>query len=411
MNENEFYESVLGLPEEWAVEGAEKDEGARRITVKLGCKAKAHPCPLCGAETVLYGTKERTVRHLDICIYQTFLAIKVPRIRCPEHGVMNLPVSFVDRRGHFTHEFALRVLELCKGATVQKVAKDLGLHWGVIEKIKERAVRRGLARRGRQPPEKVKRLTMDETSFRKHHDYSTIFTDADSGCVLAAIEGRAANTVTEWFATQTVADFSELESISMDMAPPYIKAVRETFPHADQLICYDRFHVAQLFSRAVDAVRRKESAALERRRGENPLARTRFDWLRNNEKADNRTKRRRKFMPLTELPLVTVKAWKLKEMAAKLWGFTREGNAEKAWKRLLWRLSHSRIGELKKLYKSLKEHLGGILNAIRLRATNAAAEARNSCIQRVKYMACGFRNKGRFHREILFQFGGLDFAF
>jgi transposase len=229
--------------------------------------------------------------------------------------------------------------------------------------------------------------------------------------VLAAIEGRDANAVKEWVATQTVADFSELRSISMEMAPPYIKAMRESFPHADQIICYDRFHVAQLFSLAVDAIRRKESAAFERRRGENPLARTRFDWLRNNGKADNRKKRRRQFMPLTELPLLTAKAWRLKEYAAKLWGYVREGNAEKAWKRLLWRLSHSRIGELKKLYRTIKEHLRGILNAIRLRATNAAAEARNSCIQRVKYMACGFRNKERFHREILFQFGGLDLAF
>jgi transposase len=324
---------------------------------------------------------------------------------------MAAEVSFTAPRWHVTYEFANRILELCAGATIQKVAADYGINWHVIAKLKERAVRKALAQRERQPPAKVKNVAVDETSFRKHHDYSTIISDADRGIVLAVLPGRDAEPLKNFFATQTIADFSELRSISMDMAPPFIKAARESFPHADQIICYDRFHVAQLFSRAVDAIRRKESAAFERRRGENPLARTRFEWLRNNGKADNRTKRRRRFMPLTELPLLTAKAWRLKEQAAKLWGYAREGNAEKAWKRLLWRLSHSRIGELKKLYRTIKEHLRGILNAIRLRATNAAAEARNSCIQWVKYMACGFRNKERFHREIIFQFGGLDFEF
>ena len=77
----------------------------------------------------------------------------------------------------------------------------------------------------------------------------------------------------------------------MDMAKPYIKAVREAFVNADELICYDRFHVAQLFNRALDAVRRRESAAFGRRGGGNPLIQTRFDWLRNSGRTDNRASR------------------------------------------------------------------------------------------------------------------------
>ena len=70
-----------------------------------------------------------------------------------------------------------------------------------------------------------------------------------------------------------------------------------------------------------------------------------------------------------------------------------------------------RIAELVKLGRTIKKYLTGILNAIKMRASNGLAEARNSCVQRVKYLACGFRNKARFGMEILFQFGGLDTAF
>ncbi|MDR2477316.1 MAG: transposase family protein, partial [Treponema sp.] len=109
----QVYESILGLPEEWAVEGVEKDDRAKEMTFKIVCTQKVHPCPRCGAATVLYGARERTIRHLDMCAYKTFLVVKVPRIKCPEHGVMAAPVSFTDPRGHFTYEFANRILELC----------------------------------------------------------------------------------------------------------------------------------------------------------------------------------------------------------------------------------------------------------------------------------------------------------
>jgi transposase len=41
-------------------------------------------------------------------------------------------------------------------------------------------------------------------------------------------------------------------------------------------------------------------------------------------------------------------------------------------------------------------------------ATNAGAESINAKIQRVKRMACGFRNRERFRNAIYFHLGGLD---
>ena len=48
--------------------------------------------------------------------------------------------------------------------------------WGAIDRIMQRAVERGLARRDRQLPS---RLCVDETPFQKRHEYVTVVTDPD----------------------------------------------------------------------------------------------------------------------------------------------------------------------------------------------------------------------------------------
>ena len=66
------------------------------------------------------------------------------------------------------------------------------------------------------------------------------------------------------------------------------------------------------------------------------------------------------------------------------------------------------LGPVISVARMLERHLEGILNAIVLQATNALAEGINSRIQRIKKMACGFRNRDRFRQAILFHLGGLD---
>ena len=58
--------------------------------------------------------------------------------------------------------------------------------------------------------------------------------------------------------------------------------------------------------------------------------------------------------------------------------------------------------------KTISEHLWGIVNAIVLHVTNATTESLNARIQWIKKTACGFRNRDRFRRAILFHCGGLD---
>jgi transposase len=55
----------------------------------------------------------------------------------------------------------------------------------------------------------------------------------------------------------------------------------------------------------------------------------------------------------------------------------------------------------------VKTHLDGIVTAVAA-ANNALAESINGRIQRVKRLACGFRNPTRFQRAIDFPLGDLQ---
>jgi transposase len=58
--------------------------------------------------------------------------------------------------------------------------------------------------------------------------------------------------------------------------------------------------------------------------------------------------------------------------------------------------------------KTLKAHIDNIVTYAKHRITNALEEAINAKIEKVKRMACGFRNRAHYRTAIYFHCGGLD---
>ena len=265
-----------------------------------------------------------------------------------------------------------------------------------------RAVKRGLSRRKKSSPQHI---GIDETAFQRRHEYVTVILDKDEDTVIDILDDRKAKTLDNWFSQQEKSDFYRLESITMDMWDPFIKSVKKHFENAGELIAFDRFHVAGHFAKALNKVRAAEHRELA---SESPLTRSKYQWLKNSHNTDNRTKRRKEFMDLTRMNLKTARAWRIKEAASELWGFHYMAVAEKHWKRLLGWISRSRLKPMITVGKMIRRYLWGILNAIRNKVNNSMLEAKNARIQRIKKIACGFRNKKRFKNAILFHLGGLD---
>jgi transposase len=405
----ELYQKLLDIPKPWGVVKVEQDRLNKTITVyiKYLDEGKGVPCPKCGSMSTIHDHRTKRLRHLDTCNYQTILEVEVPRVHCTEHKAQQLPLSFAEKNSRYTVLFEALVLDWLRDAPISAVAENFRLGWDAIDGIMQRAVDRGLARRKEV---EVKELGIDETSYRKGHDYVTVLLDKDRDCVMEVLDGHGSEVVTGWFQGQSAWFLCNVASISMDMWDPYIKAVREVFENWEGLIVFDKFHVMKKFNEAVDKVRRGEHAEFNRLTGDSPLSKTRFAWLTNSSKTDNRSGKRKPFLALTRQNLRTARAWRIKELAGSLWDYIYMNVAESAWRKLLWWISHSRIPEMIKVGKTIRNYFWGILNAIRQKTSNGMLEAKNSRIQSIKKMASGFRNKDRFKRAILFHLGNLDMS-
>lgn len=401
MRDKELYKQILGIWSPWEVTEVELSVETGEVTVHVGQEAGTQQsCPDCGRACPGYDKRQRRWRHLDTCQFKTLLVASVPRVNCPEHGVVTVTVPWAEPGSGFTALYEALVIDWLKEASIQAVARRLSLSWNAIDGILQRAVKRGLSRRRAAP---VTHIGVDETSFRKGHDYVTVVSDGKQ--VLHVADERKTRSLAEYYSTLTPEQKAGMVSVSMDMWPAYISATLEHIPDARSKIAFDKFHVAKYLGAAVDKVRKQEHKALMRD-GWEDLKGTKYDWLSNLRNLSR--KRQREFKVLRESTLKTARAWAIKDLAMHLWDFVSRTWAEKRWKQWLSWAMRCRLEPVRDVARIIKKHLWGIINAILLNVSNGGAESINSRIKMVKIRSRGFRNKTRYKNAIYFHLGGLD---
>lgn len=402
MRDRELYQKILGIEAPWEVVDVDLDLARREVRVHLKNAESKPPCPVCGQPCGRYDWRPRRWRHLDTCQYPTILIAEVPRVECSEHGVHQIAVPWAEEGSRFTALFEALVIDWLKEASLAAVAQMLKLSWRAVSSIQQRAVARGLARREKQLP---RRLGVDETSYQKRHEYVTVVIDQEAGTVVHVADGRGRETLDTFFDSFSWEERAEVESVAMDMWAGYIASVGSKIPGARDKIAYDKFHVAQHLSQAVDKVRRQENKLLVKA-GDEQLKGSKYLWLRHPDRLSDEAWQA--FEPLRESALKTARAWAIKELAMSLWRYRTRGWARRAWLAWFSWAIRSRLEPIRHVAAMIKRHLNGILNAIVLGVTNARSEGINAKIQWIKYTARGFRNRDRFRAAIYFHLGGLD---
>jgi len=403
MRDRDLYAKLLGIEAPWFVRDVEARLEAREVEVFISFDERVEAtCPECGKACGRHDTRTRTWRHLDTMQYRTLLTADVPRVKCAEHGVKQVKVPWAEPGSRFTALFEAVVIDWLHEASTSAVARMLGMSWDEVDGVMSRAVARGMQRRKSQP---LHSIGLDETSFQRRHEYVTVVYDTERARVVDVLDGRSQQAVETFFWDTPFEDLETIVSVSMDMWGPYIGAVREHIPDADDKIAFDRFHVAKHIGDGVNKVRVDEHTEL-RAQGIDTLKGTRYLWLQNpeNMKPSNRSR----FEELRDTELRVARAWAMKETARHLWSYKTRGWARRGWDQLIGWMTRSRLEPMVKVARTLREHLWGIINAIVLGVTNAHLEAVNAKIQKLKKRACGYRNRARFREAILFHCGGLD---
>jgi len=375
---NILFTQALGLGNAWKVLRSEMNVQERRLQLWLDFEAGLQfACPQCEQWCPVHDTVERKWRHLDFWQHRTELIARVPRVKCPEHGVLQTPVPWARPGSGFTLMMEAMVLLLCQEMTVAAAAEHLGENdtrlWRVIDHYVMAAHRQ-------KDWSRVSRLMVDETSARRGHRYVTVVLDADSHELLLMVEGRGAEALGQMARAMVEhgAHPSQISDIVMDMSPAYIAGAAREFPQAR--IVFDLFHIMKLAGEALDQVRKSL-----RQQGADLFGGL---WaLRGNQWTRSEQQKQTRRQLCANYPKLG-RAMALRETL-------QDVLAAKSPPSIQWWLGwavRSRLEPFRKLARTIKDHLQGILAYMETGLTNAAIEAVNGILQMAKRMARGFRN-------------------
>jgi transposase len=277
MDELGLFTLALGLSGPWRVIRTEFEPEAAQLDLYLAFDRGARfACPAkdCAhGECPVHDAVEKTWRHLDFFQHKAFLHARLPRVRCPEHGVGQLSVPWARPGSGFTLLFEALVLSFAAAMPMAKVAAMTREHDTRIWRVVEHHVH---AARDQLECTDVRRVGMDETSAAKGQEDISIVADLDARRVVFATEGRCAQTVARFAAdlADHGGDPAKVRDTSSDMSSAFISGIRAHLANAR--MTFDRYHLAAKLSEAIDAVRRTEVATRPE------LKHTRWLWLKNH---------------------------------------------------------------------------------------------------------------------------------
>ena len=384
MDSNLLFTSALGLQAPWQVMDIRFEPEQGEIHFDLACEAKRLSCPVCNqTDQTIHDRVPRTWQHLHFFQYKAFLHASLPRVKCGHcKKVTQVGVPWARPGSGFTLLMDALVLTLAKKLPVSAIARLFDVSenrvWRTVNTHVEVA-------RVQATYADVTALGVDEKFVGRRLGYLTIFHDPLDPKTIGAVEGRKADTFEDFKedfeAHEGQSDL--IEFITMDMSRSFQAGARQQFPNAQ--ICFDAFHVSKLVHDALDEVRRsevKQEASLKGARW--ALLKSPKDWS---------------LQQITDMHwlqrsgLKAARAWRIKERYKEIHAQCRAGaDPEPLFRAFISWTRRSRLEPFKRLGKTLKAHLPGILAAYRLRASNAVAENINSQIQAAIVRARGFKS-------------------
>ena len=350
-------------------------------------------------ECTAHDTVDRTWRHLDFFQYETYIHAKMPKVSDGQGHCPTVQAPWARKNSGFTLLFESWVMELSKHVPVAAIARLVNEHDGRLWRIIKYYVNKA---RELEDYSEVTSIGMDETS-RKGHNYITIVVDLKERKVIYATEGKDHTTV-----DQFVEDFKahngdpdNISIVTCDMSLGFKRGVEDNFQNSRTII--DKFHVIKHANEAVDAVRKAESK-------ENPLLKkTKYLWLKNEGNlTDKQLEWKQELMKSTK-HLKTGRAYSMRVELQDIYDQACDRpTAEARLSKLCTWMMHSRLADMKKLCRLIKDHWNEILNYFDYKFTNAILEGMNSIIQNVKRRARGFRNTEYFKTMIYLNCSDLD---
>ncbi len=225
-------------------------------------------CHQCGQNiTDFYGyDREITLRHLSILGKQTFIKIRPKRYRCPycqDRPTTTQKLEWYELRSLHTKAYETHILLSLVNSTVLDVSLKEVIGYEAVMGIVDRYVDKKV---DWNEFKELPILGIDEIALKKgHRDFVTVITarlTEGKNRVLAILEDRQKATVKAFFSSIPMELRKTIQVVCSDLYEGYINAAREVFGRKVRVTA-DRFHVAKLYRKGLDALRKKEMKRLK----------------------------------------------------------------------------------------------------------------------------------------------------
>ena len=326
-----------------------------------------------------------------------------PRVYCKHHQVVVAQVPWARHDSRFTIAFEDQVCWLAVNTSKRAVAELMRVTWRTVGSICKRVADEATANRDLLAG--LKRIGIDDFSYRKGHMYLTVVIDHDTGRLVWAAPGRDRKTVEKFLDLLGKDRCEQIELVSCDMAESIALAVSDRCPNAVR--CVDPFHVIQLATNALDEIRR-EVWNQARRSGHKQEAKelkgARFALWKNERKLTERQRIKLAQIQQTNKPLY--RAYLISQQLREIYRVTHDEavlllDAWLAWAR------RCRLPPFVKLAKTITEQRPGIEAAIRHGLSNARTEQVNTQLRLITRRAYGFRSPAALIALAMLSLGGL----
>lgn len=404
MGMSRVWAQMLGLSKT-TVESVEFDGSEQVVVVAVRpYRAERSRCGVCRRRCGRYDAGEgvRRWRALDLGMLQAYVEAAAPRVRCADHGVVVAAVPWARHNTGHTRYFDDTVAWLATACSKSAVTELMRIAWRTVGSIITRVCGDIDATVDRLAG--LRRIGIDEISYRKGQKFLTVVVDHDTGRLVWARPGRDAKTLAGFFDELGPVRSAMLTHVSADTAGWIATTVGKRAPQAT--LSADPFHIVAWATQCLDDVRREVWNEARRRPGgmapagshvglrynlsrgdAKKIQRARYALWKNPEDLTSRQQEKLAWIATTSPKLH--RAYLLKEGLRYV--FKVKGAEGKiALDRWLAWAQRCRIDTYVLLGQKIRRHLPAIHAALDEGISNALVESVNTKIRLLTRIAFGF---------------------
>jgi transposase len=349
---------------------------------------------------------------LDLGTVQVVLEGDAPRVACAEHGPTVAAVPWARHAAGHTTVFDEQVAWLATQCSKTAVTELMRIAWRTVGAIVTRVWADVEALHDRFAG--LRRIGVDEISYKRGHKYLTVVVDHDSGRLVWAAPGRDKATLGLFFDALEASGeerCAQITHVSADGADWISAVVADRCPAAVR--CADPFHIVRWATDALDEVRRQawneaRGAVHQRRAGRasghaKALKHARFALWKNPEHLTTRQQAKLAWVATADPRLH--RAYLLKEGLRLIFRlpYDEATDALEVW--IGW-ARRCRIPTFVDLQRRIVKHQASILAAIEHGLSNGRIESVNTKIRLITRIAFGFRSPDALIALAMLNLGG-----